>query len=143
MEETRARLTVFFKDPFWVAVYERWEDHGGVIGCRACKIIFGAEPSEVQVWEMLLTGFHRLRFSPPAPGEMPAVRPRNPKRAQRAAKSEVAGHGVGTKAQQALALQREAGKAARKDRSRQEKEAQRQRRFSLRQEKHRAKHKGR
>lgn len=142
MNETKAKLTVFFEDPFWVAVYERWEGCGSIVGCRACKITFGAEPSDMQVWEMLLAGFHRFRFSPAVQGDMPASRPRNPKRAQRAAKDELDRRGPGTKAQQALALQREAGKAAGKARSRQEKERDRQRRFDLRQEKRRAKHRG-
>ena len=49
---------------------------------------------------------------------------------------------MGTKAQQALALQRQEGKAARSRRSRAEREAEEARKFALRQEKRREKRKG-
>lgn len=49
---------------------------------------------------------------------------------------------MGTRAQQALALQREEGKAARTRQSRAEREAEEERKFALRQEKRREKRKG-
>lgn len=139
MERTSSRLTVFFEGPFWVGVYERLE--GGKLS--ACRIVFGAEPSDAEVWQAVLKDFHRLRFSPGvAAHELPQLKI-SPKRAQRLAGQELCRTGTGTKAQQALALQREAGKEARKKRSRQEKELEQQRQFELRQEKRRAKHRGR
>lgn len=139
MEQVHCKLTVFFEDPFWVGVYERWEN--GL--CTACKLTFGAEPKDAEVFALVLNFYHRLKFSPPVPGELPSAKAPNPKRAQRQAKRELAQTGVGTKAQQALALQRGQGKEARKKRSREEKEAQRQRQFDLKQEKRREKHRGR
>ena len=50
--------------------------------------------------------------------------------------------GLGTKAQQALKLQQEQGKTARKRRSREEREAEAERQFALHREKRREKHKG-
>lgn len=138
MEQVNCKLTVFFEEPFWVGVYERWEDGAYSV----CKLIFGAEPKDAQVWERILTGFRKLRFSPALEGAPPPGPPKNPKRAQRSAKRELAERGVGTKAQQALALQRGEGKEARRRRSREQKEAEQQRQFQLRQEKRRAKHKG-
>lgn len=46
----RSTLTVFFENPFWVGVYER------VDGDRyeVCKITFGAEPKDYEVWDYLL-----------------------------------------------------------------------------------------
>ena len=51
--------------------------------------------------------------------------------------------GIGTKAQQALKLQHEQGKLERKVKSREQKEAEKERQFVLRQEKKKAKHRGR
>lgn len=138
MEQGISKLTVFFEDPFWVGVYERWE--GGAYS--VCKLTFGAEPKDAQVWELILTGYRKLRFSPALEGAPPPAPPKNPKRAQRSAKRELEERGVGTKAQQALALQHGQGKEARRRRSREQREAEQQRQFQLRQEKRRAKHKG-
>ena len=67
----------------------------------------------------------------------------NPKRLQREINSQLQVKGIGTKAQQALKLQREQGKIERKIRSREQKEAEKERQYALRQEKKKAKHKGR
>ncbi|ERJ00152.1 YjdF family protein [bacterium 210820-DFI.6.52] len=139
MVQTRAKLTVYFEDPFWVGLYERWED-GRV---EVCKITFGAEPKDYQVYERMLAGWDRLRFSPPVAGEDPAGDRRvNPKRMQRVIRRALEGRGNGTKAQQALQLQREAGKKERRTFTRQQREAERERQFALRQEKRREKHRG-
>ena len=51
-------------------------------------------------------------------------------------------HGIGTKSQQALKLQQEQNKTERKQRSRIEHEAEKQRKFDLRQAKKAEKHRG-
>ena len=66
----------------------------------------------------------------------------NPKRMQRQIQKSLQSTGIGTKAQQALQLQREQGKEARKKASREEREAEADRQFALRREKQREKHKG-
>ena len=53
----------------------------------------------------MLERWHTLRFSPAVKAPVP-WRPASPKRAQRQAAQALAQHGVGTKAQQALAAQR-------------------------------------
>ena len=67
---------------------------------------------------------------------------KNPKRAQRDAKKQTLETGVGTKSQQALKLQQEQNKQERKVRSREQRDAENQRLFELRQLKKREKHKG-
>ena len=62
---------------------------------------------------------------------------------EREINSQLQVKGIGTKAQQALKLQREQGKIERKIRSREQKEAEKERQYALRQEKKKAKHKGR
>ena len=98
MQKSRASFTVFFEDPFWVGVYER-EEPGGL---TACRVVFGAEPKDGEIYEWMLQNWAQLHFGPPLAD---ARRPRaeNPKRARRMARRSLAVQGVGTKAQQALA----------------------------------------
>ncbi|MEY8313291.1 DUF2992 family protein, partial [Oscillospiraceae bacterium 42-9] len=51
--------------------------------------------------------------------------------------------GIGTKAQQALQLQREQSKVEKRARTKEQKEAEKERQYALRQEKKKAKHRGR
>lgn len=107
----------------------------------ACKVTFGACPSDAEVYRWLLKSWHTLHFSPPVKGGPAGATVRNPKRMQRIARQETT-RGIGTKAQQALQMQREAAKAARQVRTRTEKEAEIARRFAQKQQKRREKHRG-
>ena len=138
METGYANLTIRFEDPFWVLLYER--SGGGTY--EVCKLPFGAEPGDQEVYAFLLENWRSLRFSPPVAAKGPPERKVSPKRARREARRAVRPAGTGTKAQQALALQREEGKAARTRQSRQEREAEEERKFTLRREKRREKRKG-
>lgn len=138
MSTTYARLTVFFEAPFWVGLYEREADGK----YTACKLVFGAEPKDYEVWEQFLRGWRSLWFSPPVAAELPEERRISPKRLQRKIRRELEAAGIGTKAQQALALGRGQGKEARRRRSRAEREAEELRRFEIRQAKRKEKHKG-
>lgn len=135
----RSQLTVFFDDPFWVGVYER-EDKEHL---EVARIVFGAEPKDYEVYAYTLKNHAKLRFSPPLGGKKRPENKINPKRMQRLINSQLSQEGIGTKAQQALKLQQEEGKIKRRQINRQEREAEQQRRFALRQEKKKAKHKGR
>jgi len=66
----------------------------------------------------------------------------NPKRMQREIKKQLENQGVGTKSQQALKLQQEENKIARKEKSREQREAERLMQFELRRQKKKQKHKG-
>lgn len=136
---SKSSLTIFFEDPFWVGLYER-VDEGR---CQVCKLTFGAEPKDYEVYELLLRRWRGLRFSPPVEAGKIAEHRINPKRMRRQINSQLESKGIGTKAQQALALQREQQKVERKSKSRAEKEAEQERQFARRQEKKRAKHRGR
>ena len=139
MPEYKSRLTVYFDPPFWVGVYERVCD--GAL--EAAKITFGAEPKDYQVYEFMLKHWSHLTFGPTVAVRGEVARVKNPKRLQRSIKAQLAAQGVSTKSQQALQLQREAHKTQRQTRSRQEKEAEKVRRYALRQEKRKEKHRGR
>ena len=139
MDKTNGKLTVYFEEPFWVGVFERIED--GKLS--VAKVTFGAEPKDYEVYEFLLKNWHKLKFSPPIQAEVIAERKINPKRMQREINSQLQDKGIGTKAQQALKLQHEQCKLERKTKSREQREAEKDRLFALRQEKKKAKHRGR
>ena len=138
MNESSSKLTVYFDDSFWVGVFERIEN--GKLS--VCKVTFGAEPKDYEVWAFVLKNYSRLKFSP-AVNVTVKKGVGNPKRMQREARKRSAHPSVGTKAQQALQLQREENKLIRKTISRQQREAEKQRLFELKQQKRKEKHKGR
>ena len=131
-------LTVLFEDPFWVGIYQR--TGGGT--CQVCRIVFGGEPKDYEVYEFLLKNWQKLQFSPPVPVERAAERRINPKRMQREINDQLRDRGVGTKARQALQLQREQAGLERKARRREAREEERDRQYALRQEKKKQKHRG-
>ncbi len=106
-----------------------------------CKVTFGAEPKDSEVLKFVLEHYYELLFSPAVAAETRQTAD-NPKRRQRNAGKFLERNGVGTKSQEALQLQREVMKIERRQISREQREAEEQRRFELRQEKRREKQKG-
>ena len=84
-----------------------------------------------------------MKFSPPIQIAVVIERKINPKRMQREIQSQLQDKGIGTKAQEALKLQHDQCKLERKTKSREQKEAEKDRQFAIRQEKKKAKHRGR
>lgn len=138
MKKNESRLTVYFEDPFWVGVYE----HVSQGQLTVCKITFGPEPKDYEVYDFLLQHWHQLRFSRPVTGEKLQHRVTNPKRLQRSIQKKLQEKGVGTKSQKALKQQQEENKILGKQKSRAQKQAEQQRQFALRQEKRKQKHRG-
>lgn len=130
-------LTVYFDEPFWVGVFERTEDGR----LSVCKVTFGAEPKDYEVWAFVLEHCHQLTFSPAVEADTRQAAD-NPKRRQRNAGKQMARTGVGTKSQQALQMQLEQNKQERRAKSREQKLAEAERLFALKQQKKREKHKG-
>ena len=137
-DAVQSALTILFEAPFWVGLYERVEDGE----YRVCKITFGGEPKDYEVYAFILRHRYALRFSPPRPGTEHLPPPKSPKRRQREARRMTQAAGIGTKAQQALKLQQEQGKQARLARTRQQREAEEARKFQLRQARRKEKHRG-
>lgn len=138
MGETVGKLSVFFDEPFWVGVFERIED--GKLS--VAKVTFGAEPKDYEVYDFVLKHYYNLQFSPAVEVAV-AEKHINPKRMQREIKKQMSNTGIGTKSQQALKLQHEQYKTERKKKSREQKQAEEQRLFELRQQKKKEKHRGR
>ena len=130
-------LTVFFDGQFWIGIFERTGN--GTLSVS--RVVFGAEPKEQQVHEFVLQNYLKLRFSPPVEGVKVQAIASNPKRRQRQI-ARSAEKGIGTKSQQAMKLAQEAGKLARKARTREQREAEEQRKRDLHAEKKKAKHRG-
>ena len=139
MNESDIQLTVFFEDPFWVGVFER------TISGRlsVSKVTFGAEPKDYEVWEHVLKHFRQLSFSPAVEAQARKT-VSNPKRLQREIRRQSAQTmGIGTRSQQALQLQREERKMERRAFGREQRDAEKQRQFGLKQQKRKEKHRGR
>ena len=137
MDTESGKLTVFFEGPFWVGVFERIS--GGKLS--VCKVTFGAEPKDYEVWDFILKHYEALKFSPALETEVKQTAD-HPKRRQRSIRKQLQTAGVGTRSQQALQMQREEMKTQRKRISKEQRENEKQRRFDLKQQKRKMKHRG-
>ncbi len=138
MGEVHSKLTVFFEEPFWVGVFERYENGR----LSAAKVTFGAEPKDYEVQEFILRHYYDLQFSPAVAADVKKAK-KNPKRMQRDIKRTLKKTGIGTKSQQALKLQQEQNKQERKVKSREQKLMEKERLFELKQRQKKEKHRGR
>lgn len=137
MGNVSSRLTVYFEEPFWVGIFERFCD--GKLS--VAKVTFGVEPKDYEVQEFILKHYYSLQFSPAVEAVVKEVK-KNPKRIQREVRKQLQETGIGTKSQQALKLQQEQNKQERRVKSREQKLAEAERLFELKQRKKIAKHKG-
>jgi len=133
----KTSLTVFFEDPFWVGVFERVDDEK----LSVCKVTFGAEPKDYDVWEFVPRHYDELVFSPAVETEMRQIAD-NPKRRLRNVRKQTERSGIGTKSQQALQMQREEMKKEHRQNSREQRDAEAQRRFDMKQMKKKEKRRG-
>lgn len=137
MGKTSEKLTVYFEEPFWVGVFERVDNNK----LSVCKVTFGAEPKDYEIWEFILKYYYDLKFSPVVETEIKQVAD-NPKRRSRNARKQVKNTGIGTKSQHALKLQQEESKVEHRQISKEQRDAEKQKQFELKQQKRREKHRG-
>ena len=130
-------LTVFFDGQFWTGIFERIDEEKLTVA----RNVFGAEPKDQQILEFVLDDYYDLHFSPPVEGVKAPVLASNPKRRQRQA-AAMTGKSIGTKSQQAMKLAQEEGKLERKVRTKEQREAEEQRKHELHVEKKKARHRG-
>lgn len=129
-------LTVYHDGQFWAGLAEHVEN--GRYG--VARIVFGAEPSDEEILKFVTSKWEKLSFFGDEPTEArnPA---RNPKRRAREASKALKQPAMSTKAQQALAAQRETRKwestHARSQRRAEEAEARFEQRKLKRKQKHR------
>jgi hypothetical protein len=135
------RLTILFDPPYWIGLLETESD--GLL--YAARHIFGAEPSDPQVYDFVQNDLLPLMRSMTVglPLESPST-PRhiNPKRMQRNMRREVLRTDVPSKAHEAMRLQIEANVQERLTVTRAQRDAQRQHKRDVVAAKAKAKHKG-
>ena len=130
MKKISGKLTVFFENPFWEGIFENFENDN----LSVCKVTFGSEPKEYEIYDFILERFDTLKFS----NEMKLnfnEKVKNPKRRQREIKKELQSKKFLKKSEEILKLQYEENKKERKIKTKKEKELKKQRKFLLKQEK--------
>jgi hypothetical protein len=138
LEEVSAKLTVYFDGQFWIGVFEKTTSKK----LAACRYVFGAEPKDTDVYELILNKWKFLKFSPAVNVENNKEFKICPKKMQKKINALLSNNGIGTKAQQAIKLQIEHRKSERKEYNKEKNEEEKQFQFELRQQKKKEKHKG-
>ncbi|QOR35495.1 YjdF family protein [Clostridium sp. 'deep sea'] len=131
-------FTVFFEGPFWVGVFERTVKNK----LFTAKVTFGAEPNDDTVYNYILTESNKLRFSTALNIEQKNLKKPSFKRQQREAKKATQEKGIGTKAQQALKLDRDFRKQEHKQNLKAKQELLKEKKFLQKQQKKKQKKKG-
>ena len=131
------KLTVLFESPFWVGIFEKEQDGKYSVA----RIVFGAEPRDFEVFEFVINKMDQLKFSNPQEDEI-VKRKINPKGLQREVKKEISKKNIVSKAQDALRLEIEKNKKERRSFNSKLKEAIKQERFELKQQKKKEKKRG-
>ena len=138
--EVSSTLTVYYDGQFWVGVVEHVEN--GMLS--VARLVFGAEPSNEEVYTWVLERWSSLRLSAEAGPVGPRVGrlPGNPKRRAREAAKAMHQRGPSTASQLALARERERVKdELRSDRAARRQDEARSRWEDLRERK-RCRHRG-
>lgn len=136
-QSVESKLTIYFEYPFWVGVFEELDGDK----LSACRMVFGAEPTDSEIYDFILKHYYNLMFSTPVKAEI-KQKADNPKRRQRNARKQLENTGIGTKSQQALQKQFEENKTEHKIKSREQREAEKQRQYELKQQKRKEKRRG-
>ena len=136
--EVSSTLTVYHDGQFWVGVVEHVEN--GML--RVARVVFGAEPSNEEVYTWVLAHWAHLGLS--AAAECVGVHfgrlPGNPKRRAREAAKEMRARGASTASQLTLARERERAKGEARSARRSSREQEERERWEFRREKRRRRH---
>lgn len=130
-------LTLYHDGQFWVGIVEHVEN--GKLG--VARIVFGAEPSDEEVFEFVVNRWEKLSFYGNKEPDKPKVA-KNPKRRMREAAKALSKPAMSTKAQQALSEQRELMKEQSSHHRSLKKQEKKQELFALREAKRKQKHRG-
>lgn len=130
-------LTLYHDGQFWIGIVEHVEN--GKLG--VARIVFGAEPSDEEILEFVVNNWEGLSFYGSKEPDKPKVA-KNPKRRMREAAKALSKPALSTKAQQALAEQRESMKEQSAYRRSLKKQEKKQERFELQEAKRKQKHRG-
>ncbi|MBP2032020.1 hypothetical protein J2Z42_000685 [Clostridium algifaecis] len=132
------KLTVFFEDPFWKGVFEKICN--GKL--EICKVVFGKEPKDYEIYEFVLKNYYKLEFSKPLLVDEKLELKLNPKKMQRKIRRTLQKKGIGTKSQQAMKLDYENRKIERRVIYKEKREEIEKLEYQKRQEKKKQKKRG-
>ncbi|MBD5143050.1 MAG: YjdF family protein, partial [Ruminococcus sp.] len=59
MDKITGGLTVFFEHPFWIGIFEHIENGKFTV----CKVTFGAEPKNYEIYDFIIKKYYQLKFS--------------------------------------------------------------------------------
>ncbi len=138
MGKISGKLTVFFEDPFWIGIFEKITDNK----LSVCKVTFGSEPKDYQIYDFILKKYDNLKFSDTVSINI-KEKIINPKRLQREISKTIKKGKISTKSQEILKLEHEKNKIEKKKNNRKQREAEKKRKFQIKQQKKTEKHKGR
>ena len=72
-------FTLFFEDPSLVGLFTYSEDNNA----KYCRVVFGKEPTDTELFQYFLQNFRRLQFTDSCPAAPEDIVPGNPKRRKR------------------------------------------------------------
>ena len=78
------QATIFFDKRYWVGTFERTDKEGYAVA----RHIFGAEPTDPEVYKFVLTHYQELKFGEPKEFTL-EIKRMNPKRVQREVRREM------------------------------------------------------
>jgi hypothetical protein len=135
------KATIFFDQRYWVGTFERTDKEGYAVA----RHIFGAEPTDPEVYEFVLTHYQELKFGEPKEFTL-EIKRMNPKRVQREVRREMARMKETAKpstfAQDYMREEIEQKKLQKKQQTSAEKQARKDEQFAIRQSKKREKQRG-
>lgn len=137
-DKNSIKLTVIYESQWWVGILESLSNNTYSVA----KHIFGAEPTEPEVFNFILHEYDNLRFTSPQASEMLNFRKKNPKRLIKEARQAQAKEVKLSKALDTLRIELEKNKKQRKEITSKMREEEKQRKFDLKQQKKKEKHRG-
>lgn len=138
MHNISITITLMFNDPFWQMLIERESENT----YEVCKVTFGAEPKDYEVYAFLLANYHRLSFAVQDTDTIATNRKINPKRQKRLISQQLKERPISTKAQAALQQEYEQRKNEHKHQQHLRSILAKEQAFALRTQKRKNKHKG-
>src|SRR5579885_1941680 len=135
------KATVKLENSMWVGIFERDDDEGYVVA----RHIFGAEPTDPELYGFVSEHYYELKFSGPQNHIKLVIKRKKYKRLLRDVRHEMqkmSSMKNTTRAQEVLRLALEKNKKIKKAKSRAQKEAEREEKFNLKQLKKKKKTRG-
>lgn len=130
-------FSVFFEDPFWVGVFESYDN--GIL--KIAKITFYKEPTERELQEFLIEDYDKLKFFE-YKDSTSLNKKMNPKRKIRDAKKQMKSNFCISKSKDYISRQFELNKINKKKSKAKEKEFLNEEKFIQKQAKRKEKHRG-